>query len=76
MGENQFRDLKQSLVSLVKGSVVFKTLPEKRSEFESVVTSLEYSQESEKLIREIIKFFEEERSIVIQASKLFRDKQP
>lgn len=75
-GENQFGSLKQSLISLVKDSIVFKMLPEKRSEFEGVVTSLEYNQKSEKLMKEIIKFFEEERDIAIQAAELFRKGNP
>jgi hypothetical protein len=75
-GENQFRDLKQNLISLLKDSIVFKTLPEKRSEFEDVVNSLEYSQKSEKLVKEIIKFFEGERDIAAQASELFRKGNP
>lgn len=72
MGENQFRNLKQSLIPLIEGSVIFKTLPQKRSELESVITSLKYSQKSEILLKEITKFFEEERSIAVQASKLLR----
>ena len=70
--ENQFGNLKQNLISLIKDSVVFKMLPQKRSELENVVTSLEYGQKSEILLRKITKFFEEERSVAAQASKLRR----
>ena len=76
MGENQFGNLKQNLISLLKDSIFFKMLPEKRSEFESVVTSLKYNQRTEKLVKEIIKFFEGERDIAVQASKLFRKGNP
>ncbi len=71
---NQFKDQKERLTSLVRDSIIFKILPEKRSQFENAIASLEYNQKSEKLVKDIIKFFEEERTVIAQASELTRSR--
>ena len=73
MNEGQFKNLKQKLTLLVDESILFKMLPEKRSEFKNAITSTEHSKESEQLIEKIIKFFEEEHDAVAQATESFKE---
>jgi len=67
---DQFKNQKDKLISLVKDSILFKMVPEKRSQFENAIISLEYSPKSEKLVEEIIKFFEEERTVIAEVAEL------
>jgi len=61
--DKEYQNLKEELISLAEESLLFSKSPEKLIEFKKALLSLEYEKGVEKLIKELIKVFKEEKNL-------------